>query len=287
MLNESPFLFLNRNNQHLAGVLHLPRNSAGPPVIIMSHGFTDDKVSDNRLFVQFSRQAQEEGYAVLRFDYAGSGDSEGDFADMTVSGEMQDLLSAIDFIKTVRELTHSPVYLVGYSLGGAVALAVASRDTRVQGFIGWAPASNLIAVFHAILGKETFLKAFKGETVECRNDSKQFILKPGFFSDLTQHQPLCDIAKLAPRPVLLIQGTADSKVLLDHTSLLYAATEGPKTLHVIQNAPHSFALYEHELFKTTFRYLHEWGAKSGQMIVTCGKKTRCDAVNSVLPWMAL
>jgi len=258
MLHEKPFLFFNLRGEHLSGVLHMPREIINPPVIIMSHGFTDDKVSDNRLFVKFARHAQEHGFAVLRFDYAGSGDSEGDFSDITITREIQDLESAVAFVQNTPELMHSPIYLVGYSLGGAVALAVAAKDSRVQGIAGWAPVSNPIEVLHSILGEKAFLAAQSGESVLCRNDAKQFVLKFGFFSDLSKYQPLNDIAKISPRPILFLQGTADAKVLPEQTTELFLAAREPKAIHYIHEAPHSFAFHEEELFTNTLRYLKAW-----------------------------
>jgi len=114
-------------------------------------------------------------------------------------------------------LEESPVYLIGYSLGGAIALATAARDQRVHGVVCWAPASDLTAVFTAIPGSETFRTARQGGAI-CRNDSKQFLLKSGFFHDLDRHDPACYIKSITPRPVLLIQGAADTKVLHGQTA---------------------------------------------------------------------
>ncbi len=262
MSNETPFLFTNERGQQLSGVLHAPQNMSRPPVLIMSHGFTDDKVSDNRLFVKFARQARNEGYAVLRFDYAGSGDSEGDFADMTISREIEDLASAAAYIRAIPWLSLSPIYFIGYSLGGAVALSAAARDSHIQGFVGWAPVSSPLAVLQSILGEKAFYDAEQGMKVLCRNDAKQFVLKHDFFADLPKHRPLMDIADLSPRPVLLIQGAADTKVLPDQTLELFLSSGEPKALRVIQGAPHSFAFFEDELFRTTFQYLRTWIANN-------------------------
>lgn len=258
---EYPVTFTNKRGHRLFGVLHIPQGIKNPPVLVMCHGFTDDKVCDNRLFVRFARRAREEGFAVLRFDFAGSGDSEGEFADMTVTGEIQDLESAIGFVNSVPGLVRSPNYLVGYSLGGAVALSAAARSERVKGFVGWSPASDLLSVFYTILGKEAFISARRSREVTCENDSKYFLLKPDFFSDLKNHHPANEIAKVSPRPVLLVQGTADTKVLPEQTQLLYEAAEEPKKLHVIEGAPHSFAFHEDELFKATLRHLRAWIAQ--------------------------
>ncbi|NTW57824.1 MAG: alpha/beta hydrolase [Nitrospirae bacterium] len=258
MIKEKPIIFRNNRGQNLSGVVHFPHRETTPPLLIMAHGFTDDKVSDNRLFVRFARRARDQGFAVFRFDFAGSGDSEGEFADMTVTGEIEDLGSAITFARTIPCLEESPVYLIGYSLGGAIALAAATGDERVHGVVCWAPASDLTAVFTAILGSETILAARQGGAIACRNDSKQFLLKSGFFHDLDRHDPARYIKSINPRPVLLIQGAADAKVLPGQTADLFRAAGEPKELHSIADAPHSFAFHEEELFRTTLRRIEEW-----------------------------
>ena len=258
MADENPFLFRNSRKQYLTGVLHNSGEIKNRPVLVMAHGFTDDKVCDNRIFVRFARRASEKGYVVLRFDFAGSGDSEGEFADVTITGEIQDLESAIEFAHSLPLLAESPIYLVGYSLGGAVALSAAAQNGHVSGVVGWAPVSDPEAVFLKMFGEETFLTARKRQVVACRNDSKHFLLKSGFFFDLAQHQPVRDIQKMSPRPVLLIQGTADIKVLPEQTRALYEAAREPKALHVIHSAPHSFAFHEDELFEITLKHLDAW-----------------------------
>lgn len=258
MIDENPVIFQNRRNQYMAGVVHVPWEVPNPPILIMAHGFTDDKVCDNRLFVRFSRQARAKGFAVLRFDFAGSGDSEGDFADMTLTKEIGDLECIMDFAYTIPCLMDSPIYLIGYSLGAAVALSVAARNETVRGVVGWAPVSDLQAVFRSLLGEEAFVTARMQQEVPCRNDLKQFYMKSSFFRDLHKHHPMQDIAKLAPRPVLLVQGTADTKVLPEQTRGLFLSASGPKELHMVDNAPHSFALHEEELFSITLSHLRTW-----------------------------
>ena len=99
---ERPLVFTNKRGQRLFGVLHLPASKERVPVVVMAHGFTDDKTGDNRLFVKFARVASRHGLAVLRFDFAGSGDSEGDFSQVTINSELDDLLSAVDYVEEIN-----------------------------------------------------------------------------------------------------------------------------------------------------------------------------------------
>ena len=64
------------------------------------------------------------GFGVLRFDFTGLGESEGDFADTNFSGNVEDLVAAADYLK---EDYKAPTLLVGHSLGGAIA----NRDVGV------------------------------------------------------------------------------------------------------------------------------------------------------------
>jgi alpha-beta hydrolase superfamily lysophospholipase len=258
MVREKHVYFKNGRGQSLTGVFHFPQRETTPPLLIMAHGFTDDKVSDNRIFVTFARRACEEGYAVFRFDFAGSGESEGEFADVTVTREIEDLKSAIQYAHGVPCLEESPIYLIGYSLGGTVVLSAAAGDQRVRGVVCWAPATDLKTVFAAIVDKENLLDTNVNRAVACRNDAKQFYLKYGFFLDLDRHNPCLDIARVSPRPVLLVQGTADTKVLPGQAEELFKAAGDPKEIHLIHAAPHTFAFHEKDLFQTTLRSLNAW-----------------------------
>ena len=259
---EQPVIFKNKRGQKLFGVLHLPASKAPVPIAVMAHGFTDDKTGDNRLFVRFAREAVENGLGVFRFDFAGSGDSEGDFSHMTIQGEVEDLWSAIDFIHKLPVIDTSRVYLIGYSLGGAVSILQAADDLRVKGFIGWAPASNPQAVFQKILGKKSFATAKQKGFVSCRNGNKQFALRKDFFKSVEKTDLVTAVDKIPPRPILIIQGTRDKKIKARETEAFFGGLKGLQEIHIIKGAEHSFALFEDKLITVTLKYLLNW-SKAG------------------------
>jgi fermentation-respiration switch protein FrsA (DUF1100 family) len=258
VVEERPVVFNNRRGQRLFGVLHLPVREVQLPAVILVHGFTDDKTGDNRLFVKFARCAAETGIAVLRFDCAGSGDSEGDFSRVTLDSEIDDLRSAIDFVYNIPEIDNTRLNLVGYSLGGAVSIIVASQDVRVRSFIGWSPAGFLPKTFQRVLGKRAFFLAQQNEAVACANGDKQFYLERDFFSSLEKHRPDQAISTISPRPILLVQGTVDEKVLPRETESLFENAREHKQLHLIEGAGHSFAFYEEQLIDRTLQSLLQW-----------------------------
>jgi len=255
---ETPITFQNSRGQKLYGVLHLPNSGMRTPIVIMAHGFTDDKTGDNRLFVKFAREIAPRGMAALRFDFAGSGDSEGDFAETTPSSQIEDLKSAIDFVCSLPEIDTHFISLLGYSLGGAVSIHTVAEDQRINAFVGWAPVSHPKATFQKILGEKAFHSAQKIGMTACKNGDKQFYLKKDFFSDLQNLNPLSNISKISPRPIVLIQGLSDEKVPPTETEILFECAKNPKEIHFIRGAGHTFAFFEEELFEITLEKLEEY-----------------------------
>ncbi|AST57737.1 Alpha/beta superfamily hydrolase [Thermoanaerobacterium thermosaccharolyticum] len=102
------YIECKNENTILRGTLHIPDNVQGKiPVAILFHGFTADR-NENRffMFVDLSRELEKRQIASVRFDFAGSGESDGEFCDMSVSSEIADrnailnLLLSLDFINT-------------------------------------------------------------------------------------------------------------------------------------------------------------------------------------------
>ena len=107
--------------QQIAGTLHLP-NGVGPhPGVLLCHGFTGMRLEAHFLFVKMSRALERAGFASLRFDFRGSGESEGEFREMTVETEVSDALKAVDVFCEVPEVDGGRIGVIGLSLGGPPA----------------------------------------------------------------------------------------------------------------------------------------------------------------------
>ncbi|MBB4154330.1 pimeloyl-ACP methyl ester carboxylesterase [Sphingomonas jinjuensis] len=112
------------------------RHTAGTgPTIMFLPGYASDMNGTKALALE--AWAQRRGHAFLRFDYAGCGESQGDFADQTLAGWRDDVLAMID------QVAAGPVVLVGSSMGGwLMLLAALARPDRVRGLVGIAPAPD-------------------------------------------------------------------------------------------------------------------------------------------------
>ena len=128
----------------LRGVLHRPSEqqiaqagTAGAdgqiPLVVMYHGFCDDKDEINFVFVELSQRLEEAGIASARFDFAGSGSSDGKFEDMTISGEVNDALAILDWARSLTWVDEDRIGVHGLSMGGAVSSMVAGlRPDQVK-----------------------------------------------------------------------------------------------------------------------------------------------------------
>jgi len=111
---------------------HTP--GSGPTVVFLP-GYASDMTGTKAIALEVWAKAR--GRAFLRFDYGGCGASEGEFADQTLAGWLEDVLAMIDQVAT------GPVVLVGSSMGGwLMLLAARARPDRVVGLVGIAPAPD-------------------------------------------------------------------------------------------------------------------------------------------------
>ena len=130
----------------LRGMMHIPNQCQGPmPFVILFHGFCDDRNEINFVHTELSRRLCQEGIASVRFDFAGSGESDGRFEDMTVSGEVADGLAILDYVRGLDFVDKSRVAIHGLSMGGCVASMVAGlRDADVCALSLWCPAPDVV-----------------------------------------------------------------------------------------------------------------------------------------------
>lgn len=105
------------------------------PTLFFLPGYASDM--DGTKAVALDAFAEARGLAMLRFDYSGTGSSEGRFEDGTLGGWLDEALHVLD------TLTEGPVLLVGSSMGGWLALLMAERrPERVTGLVGIAAAPD-------------------------------------------------------------------------------------------------------------------------------------------------
>lgn len=216
----------------------------GNDLIILVHGFTGTKTETHRLYTKLSNKLCNNGYTVLRFDFVGSGDSDGSFKDMTISGEIEDGLNILKYCRERFRVNN--LYITGFSLGGCIASILAS-EIQSDALVLWSPVSNPFWNFHHIFGHEKFNKGLNGEDVDYYGN----VVGTNFFKELIDISPL-EHMKNYSKPVLLIHGRKDQTVL-PLNSYCYNNILENSSLHLIEDADHDYASekFEVELLNIT------------------------------------
>ena len=114
------------NGVTLRGMLESPDQNVSN-YALFAHCFTCGK--DIAAASRIARTLTEKGIAVLRFDFTGLGNSDGDFSNTNYSSNVEDLKAAADFLKLNYR---APSLLIGHSLGGAAVLSVAHQLPEVK-----------------------------------------------------------------------------------------------------------------------------------------------------------
>ncbi|MBP2625480.1 MAG: exosortase system-associated hydrolase 1 [Firmicutes bacterium] len=250
-------IWLSSRKKRLSLMVHRPAGFAqGTPVVILCHGFTADKIGANQLTKNLADFIEQLGYGVVRFDYAGSGDSEGDFAsDTSVAGWRQDLESILRWVHEQADFKQSPIVLYGHSLGGLVVLTHPADDTRIVARIAFAPVTQAVENFRDIIfGQDLWQQALQGESIK-NFYGRAFTLNPQFVEDLVAntYNPTENLVG-TEQPMLFIHGTADDVVPLAGTQVVYAAYSGQKEL-AITDFDHVAAGQQNELQQIIRKWL--------------------------------
>ena len=206
------------DGQTVVGTLALPASLERPPVVLLLHGFTGSRDelpisgTDEGVFSRTAQVLAARGVASLRIDFRGSGQSDGEWADTTFTGQITDASAAIDWLAAEERVDGERIALLGWSQGGLVAAAAA--DDRVDTVALWAPVAHPLATFEPLLGAETIAAglASGGAPVHVELPwGAEFDMKSGFFEELHSVSPLAEIADYSG-PLLVIVGTRDTVV---------------------------------------------------------------------------
>lgn len=133
---ETP-LFIPSAGQQLFAMLHEPV-AAPRGWFVFCHPFAEEKLWAHRVFVSFARTLADRGFAVLRFDMTGHGDSTGDFKDANVDVYLSDI-GAVVAEATRRYPMAARRGLLGLRLGATLAVLAAERDADFSELVLWDP----------------------------------------------------------------------------------------------------------------------------------------------------
>ncbi len=247
----------NRHNLKLAALLKTAKphheqsgaSSYNSNLIIVCHGFTGSKEGSGQA-VAMGNELASLGFSTLLFDFAGCGESEGKWEDLTLTGQIEDLGAVVEWS---RLKGFKRIILTGRSFGGSTVIGYAARDEDINAVCTWAAVARPDQLFsHFIIGRES---GAADELLTIESDEAPLKLRRAFFNDLTRHDlPGC-AAAIAPRKLLVIHGSADQSVPCADAELIYRSAAEPKKMAIIEGADHRFTNHTNQVWAVFFDWL--------------------------------
>lgn len=225
------------NDQILRGMAHIPEGDGPFPAVILYHGFTGTKLEPHRIFLKISRALEAVGIASFRFDFLGSGESDGNFEEMTVLNEVAEAETVFNYVSSHSSVAKEKIIVLGMSMGGLVASLLAGKLTdQIEKLILMAPAGTMSDLIAERSSEVPFIKSLNAYDLGGNLIGQEFV------DELATLEVWPHAAKYQ-NDVLLIHGTNDLSVPYSVSSLYIENCYPKATLITIEEADHTFNAY--------------------------------------------
>ena len=198
---------------------------AGAPAVVYVPGTGRDLRSGLSLVAPF----HQAGYHVLLFSYRGSGRSDGNWLGFSYGdAESRDVDAAVRFLSETKGVGR--VGAIGYSAGAVSVILSAARNPQIEAVVAVAPYNCVDEVWQT--GRPAMMPAFLQDLTLWLTEKRK-----GF--DRDRICPVDVVDQIAPRPLLVIHGTEDRRILETQVRRLFAAASEPKSLWLVAGATHN------------------------------------------------
>jgi dipeptidyl aminopeptidase/acylaminoacyl peptidase len=217
----------------IVGQLYLPAGNMPYPTVCICHGIPAGIPDPNdRGYPLLAEQICHQGFAVLIFNFRGTGASGG---NLDMLGWTRDLKAAIDYLCALPEVDRSRLYLLGFSGGAAVSVYVAAQNTRVSSVVACACPAEF--TFFTQGDKPQSLIGHFRSIGAIRDDDFPSSVQE-WLNGFKRVRPIDYVAQISPRPLLLVHGSQDETVDVSQAHKLYAQAGEPKRIVIVEGAGH-------------------------------------------------
>ena len=232
---------IQANGYTIPGTFTLPRaggHHGRYPAVLLLHGTASQKDEVGNMYARVAQKLGRLGYASLRIDFAGSGDSALPQTAFTYAEEVSDAKTALTWLSGNRNVNAGALGLVGFSQGGRVAATVAGTDPRVKALATWSTWVEDGSTAYLIWGADAYQEAQQNGHVVVDLGFRTWDFSLAWFDTIKASHPLQDIAAYHG-PLLGIDGSED-ELWPQTKDELYAAGSYDETLHVVPGADHIY-----------------------------------------------
>lgn len=220
--------FQSSDDLNLSGWF-FPADDSASPAILYAPATARDQRSGLSLVVPF----HQAGYHVLLFSYRGHGTSDGDRFGFTYgAAESRDVDAAVQYLSEERGI--KKIGAIGHSAGAVSIILSASRNPQISAIVAASPFNSVEEIWETNR-PVLFPKPLYNLTMWFSEFRKGF----------SRHQVRAQdvIGKIAPRPLLLLHGSADKRITQEQALQLYSEAKEPKRLWIIEGATHDSVRY--------------------------------------------
>jgi len=242
--------FWGSQGHYLSARLDKPKDAEPIAYALFAHCFTcgKDIVPANRIV----QALNEDGIAVLRFDFTGINESDGKFEDTNFTSNVKDILAAADHMRKTME---APSLMIGHSLGGTAVLVAASE----------VPETKAIATIGAPSNTTNVMKQFGCDVEKIEEEGeaevllagRPFTIKKQFLDDI-KSQDIETAVKKLKKPLLVCHSPIDDTVSIDHAGKIFAAAKHPKSFVSLNT--HDHLLFAKGAAEYTARTVAAWAS---------------------------
>lgn len=229
-MKTSSIQFPNHRGELLAAQLDLPAAGRPRAYAIFAHCFTCTK--DYNAPVHVSRALQQQGIAVLRFDFTGLGHSEGTFSDTNFSSMVADLVAAGQYL---AEHYMAPQLLMGHSWGGTAVVQASRQLPAVRAVVTLGAPASPSHITHLFTAQLAEIEAHGSATVQL--GGQPFQVRQQFVDDAQAASQLA-VAPTAGRALLILHSPQDAVVSIAQAARLYKQAQQPKSFISLDGADH-------------------------------------------------
>lgn len=218
----------------LSGQLHLPGTSRNYPAVCVCHGIPSGKPRDpdDGGYPAFAEKICRDGFAVLIFNFRGTGESDG---NLDMLGWTRDLETAIDYLWNLPEVDKAHLSLLGFSGGAAVSVFVAAKDKRISHVAACACPAEF-SFFTEANEAPSIVDHFRN--IGAIRDADFPHSAEEWFNGFRVISPIDHVAGITPRSLLIVHGNMDETVDISHAYRLYDTAGNPKEIAIIDGAGH-------------------------------------------------
>lgn len=240
----------NRSGEKLVGVKVTPDiKKEKYPVVIRIHGFGSSKDVDGTGFAPVLAEALASvGIITYYFDLSGCGESEGDYIETTLTKQVKDFESFLEYVSKDPTTDINNIGILGNSLGAAVVIAA---NVLVKCIVLSGSTYNY---YEDIKGSYGTGFNPKGLSERLKSDGRTIIkIGPQFWSDLKKYD-LIKLIKQINVPILFLQGEKDTTTPVEEMEKLFRAANEPKEKYILKDSDHKLNPRREEAIRVIVRW---------------------------------